>query len=51
MQELQNKLAICIERVKVDQTSPFPPYIIGEKVVDGYFLDPNKFAKYLAQIV
>ena len=51
MQELQNKLAICIERRKVNQTFPFPSDMKGKNGADGHFPDPNKFEKYLAQIV
>lgn len=34
MEELLNKLAICIERGKVNQTSPFPPDMKGEDGAD-----------------
>ena len=51
MQELQNKLAICIERRKVNQTFLFPSDMKGKKGAYGHFTDPNKFAKYLAEIV
>ncbi len=48
LQELQNKLAIYIERRKVNLIFPLPPDMKGKNGVDGHFPDPNKFEKYLS---
>jgi len=51
LQESLNKLAICIERGKVNQTSPFPSDMKGKNGADGHFPDPNKFEKYLSTFI